>query len=67
MELRIGDRVVDENGEWEVMGPLYTSLGGKNAGARVRRVGRPDVTAIRTWAAHARIAVRRASGGADAI
>ncbi len=60
MELRIGDRLVDETGEWEVIGPLYRSPGGKNAGARVRRVGRHDVTKIRTWGAHERIAVRRA-------
>jgi hypothetical protein len=28
MELRIGDRLVDETGEWEVIGPLYRSPGG---------------------------------------
>ena len=61
MELRIGDRLVDETGEWEVIGPLYRSPDGKNAGARVRRVGRPDVTEIRTWGAHECIAVRRAT------
>jgi hypothetical protein len=60
MELRIGDRLIDETGEWEVRGPLYRSPGGKNAGARVRRVGRPDVTKIRTWGAHERITVKRA-------
>ena len=59
MELRIGDRLVDETGEWEVIGPLYRSPGGKNTGARVRKVGRADVTKIRTWSAHERIAVRR--------
>ena len=53
------DRLVDETEEWEVIGPLYRSLDGKNAGARVRRIGRPDVTAIRTWGAHERITVRR--------
>jgi len=60
MELRIGDRVVDETGEWEVIGPLYRSPGGKNAGARVRKVGRVDVTEVRTWSAHERISVKRA-------
>src|SRR6266852_6345984 len=53
MELRIGDRLVDETGEWEVIGPLYRSQGGKNASPRVRRVGRHDVTKIRTWGARA--------------
>ncbi len=60
MELQVGDRLVDETGEWEVIGPLYRSPDGKNAGARVRKVDRPDVTEIRTWGAHARVAIRRA-------
>ena len=59
MELRIGDRLVDETGEWTVIGPLYRSPGGKNAGARVGKVGRADVTKIRTWSAHERISVKR--------
>jgi hypothetical protein len=59
MELRIGDRLVDETGEWEVIGPLYRSPSGKNAGARVRKVGWADVTKIRTWSAHERISVKR--------
>jgi len=63
MELRIGDRLIDETGEWEVIGRPYTTAGGKNARVRVQRVGEPAVTALRTWGAHERIAVRR--GGAD--
>ena len=61
MQLKVGDRITDETGELEVIGPLYRSPGGKNAGARVRKVGRADVTKIRTWGAHERIAVRRAT------
>jgi len=61
MELRIGDRLIDKSGEWEVIGPLYRSPGGKSAAARLRKVGQPDLTAIRTWGAHERIAVRRAT------
>ena len=60
MELQIGDRLVDETGEWEVAGRPYTTAGGKNARVRVQRVGEPAVTALRTWGAHERIAVRRA-------
>ena len=60
MQLRIGDRLVDETGEWEVVGRPYTSNAGKNARVRVQRVEQPDVTAIRTWRAHERIAVKRA-------
>ena len=37
----------------------YTIAGGKNARARVQRVGAPDTTELRLWAAHERIAVRR--------
>ena len=59
MELRIGDRLVDKTGEWEIIGPLYRSSGSKNAGARVQKVGRADVTKIRTWSAHERISVKR--------
>ena len=61
MELRVGDRLVDETGEWEVIGPLYRSPGGKNVGARVGKGGRADVTEIRTWGAHDHISVKRAT------
>ena len=37
MQLRIGDRLVDEAGEWEVAGPPYTTAGGKTARVRVQR------------------------------
>jgi hypothetical protein len=60
MELRIGDRLADETGEWEVVGRPYTTAGGKNARVRVQRVGEPAVTDLRTWGAHERISVKRA-------
>ena len=58
--LRIGDRLIDEKAEWEVIGNPYTTAGGKNARVRVKKVDQPDVTEIRIWGAHERIAVRRA-------
>jgi hypothetical protein len=61
MRLRIGDRLTDETGEYEIIGRPYTTNGGKDAHARVQKVGQPDVTALRTWAAHERISVKRAS------
>ncbi len=61
MELRIGDRLADETGEWEVVGRPYTTSGGKNARVRVQRVGEPAVTELRTWGAHERINVKRAT------
>jgi len=44
MDLRLGDHITDETGEWEVTGRPFTTAGGKNAHARVRRVGQPELT-----------------------
>ncbi len=57
MELRVGDRLADETGEWEVIGRPYATAGGKTAHVRVQRVGQPDVTDLRTWGAHERVSV----------
>jgi hypothetical protein len=59
MQLKVGDRLVDASGEYEVIGRPFTTAAGKNAHARVRRVDNPDVTMIRTWGAHERVAVKR--------
>jgi hypothetical protein len=59
MELRVGDRLADETGDWEVMGRPYTTAGGKDARVRVQRVGKPDGTEIRIWRAHERVTVKR--------
>ena len=61
MELRVGDRLADETGEWEVIGRPYTTAAGKTAHVRVQRVGSSDVTQIRTWGAHECVNVKRAS------
>ncbi len=61
MELKIGDRLVDETGEWEVVSRPYTTAGGKYARVRVQRVGEPAVTDLRTWGAHEKVSVKRAS------
>src|SRR5437870_3767054 len=61
MQLQIGDRLADETGEWEVIGRPYTTNAGKDARARVQRVGQPDVTEIRIWRAHERVTVKRAT------
>jgi len=65
MELKIGDRLVDETGEWEVVGRPYTTAGGKNARVRVQRVGEPAVTDLRTWGAHEKVSVKRTTAGED--
>jgi hypothetical protein len=59
MDLKVGDRLVDETGEWEVVSRPYTSNAGKNASVRVKKAGQAEVTEIRSWGAHERIAVRR--------
>jgi hypothetical protein len=47
-ELQIGDRLTDETGEWEIIGRSYTTNAGKDAHARIKKVGQPDVTGTRT-------------------
>jgi hypothetical protein len=60
MELQVGDRLVDETGEYEVIGRPYTTAAGKNAHVRVKRVD-SDVTMIRMYGAHERVSVKRAT------
>jgi hypothetical protein len=60
MELRMGDRIVDSTGEWEVVGRPYTITGGKYARVRVQMFGQPASSELRTWGAHERISVKRA-------
>jgi hypothetical protein len=51
MQLRIGDR----------LGRPFTTAGGKATHARVKKVSQPDVTEIRSWGAHERVSVKRAT------
>ena len=61
MHLRVGDRFSDESGEWELIGPPYTSPGGKTVHARVQRVGQSATATDRSWDAYGRLSVTRAS------
>jgi len=61
MGLQVGDRIMDETGEWEVIGRPFTTAAGKNAQARVRKVSQPELTDLRSWGAHERISVKRAT------
>ncbi len=38
MDLRVGDRLADETGEWEIIGRPYTTASGKDARVRVQRM-----------------------------
>jgi hypothetical protein len=57
--LRVGDRLVDETGEWEVASQPYVTNAGKDAYVRVKKVSQPEVTEIRSWGAHERVVVKR--------
>jgi hypothetical protein len=48
MELQLADRLTDETGEHEVIGRPYTTNGGKDVHVRVKKVGQPEVTEIRS-------------------
>jgi hypothetical protein len=58
MQLKLGDRLEDARGEYEVIGRPYVTTGGKNVHVRVQRVDKPEVTMIRSWGAHERVAVK---------
>jgi hypothetical protein len=55
MQLKLGDRLTDASGEYEIIGRLYTTTAGKDVHVRVQRVDNPDVTMIRSWGAHERV------------
>ena len=63
MLLRIGDRLADETGEYEVASRAYTTNAGKDVHVRVRRVDSAEVTMILTYAAHERVSVQRSHPG----
>ena len=62
MELRVGDRLTDETGEWEIIGRPYTTAGGRMVHARVQRIDQPASWEIRSWDASRRISVKRTGG-----
>jgi hypothetical protein len=60
MDLRVGDRLADETGEWEVIAPPYTTAGGRMVHTRVQKIDQPAIWEIRNWDAFKRISVKRA-------
>ena len=58
MDLRPGDRLTDETGEWEVIGHPYPTAGGKIVQVRVQRAGH-DRPGFRTYGAHELVNVQR--------
>jgi hypothetical protein len=60
MHLRIGDRLIEKTGLWEVIAFPNLSGDGKTTQVRVQRVAQPDVIELRSWGSHERVPVRRA-------
>ena len=58
MQLRLGDQLTDETGDYEVIGKPYMTAGGKTANVRVKRV-ESNAQMIRVYGAHERVAVKR--------
>jgi hypothetical protein len=58
MQLRLGDQLTDETGNYEVIGKPYMTAGGKTANVRVKRVD-SGAEMIRAYGAHERVAVSR--------
>jgi hypothetical protein len=59
MEIQIGDRFTDEEGEWEVASHRAILHGAKSLRARVRRVEQPATERDVTWPAHVTIEIWR--------
>jgi hypothetical protein len=59
MDIQIGDRFTDEEGEWEVMSHPATLHGAKSLRARVRRTEPSATERDVTWPAHVRVQIRR--------
>ena len=64
IQIKVRDRIIDETGEYEVVGRPYTAAAGKTANVRVKRVG-SDVQTIRTYGSHERVSVNRSSAEED--
>jgi hypothetical protein len=61
MQLQIGDRLTDSTGEWEIIGPTVHDERREDR-RRPRQEGRAaSITEIRTWGAHERVSVKRAT------
>ena len=59
MEIRIGDRFVEGEFEWEVVTHPAAFQGGKSLRARIRRPGVPESETEMIWSAHVRVQIRR--------
>jgi hypothetical protein len=59
MEIRVGDRLIDQGFEWEVLTRPAVLHGAKTLRARIQRPGLPESERQMTWPAHVRVEIRR--------
>ena len=59
LQLRVGDRFTDEEGEWEVIARPFTTREGKVVHATIQKPGEPTSAREKTWGAHERLTIRR--------
>ena len=59
MEIRTGDRLMDQDLEWEVVTHPVLLHGGKSLRARIRRPGLPESEREVTGPAHIRVEIQR--------
>jgi hypothetical protein len=65
MALEVGDRFVDEEGEWEVVSGPSTLREGHAVHARVQRPDDPGSAKDVSWPAHERLTVARSRGARE--
>ena len=59
LQLRVGDRVLHANGEWEVIGGPWSMTAGETVYVFIQRSGNPGTKRELAWVAHEKITVRR--------
>ena len=57
MEIRVGDRLADEQGEWEVDTHPAALHGGKSLHAKLRKVGEPGIVRYVAWPVHEKLTI----------
>jgi hypothetical protein len=61
LQLRVGDRFTDEEGEWEVTARPFMTREGKVVHATIQKPGEPTSAREKTWGPHERLTIRRSS------
>lgn len=59
LEVSVGDRLADEQGQWEVDTHPAALHGGKSLHARLRKIDEPAVVRYVTWPVHEKVMIRK--------